>query len=95
MHNYNPPHKYSLRTRMGNWSEEWDLEETKYRCADLDARSTSEGNTREYLMSMKSSTSSPGATRAYPIPLTQASLTHSKDNFRKFGDHVMFFNGKV
>jgi hypothetical protein len=29
MHNYNPPSKYSLRTRMGNWSEEWDLEETK------------------------------------------------------------------
>jgi hypothetical protein len=29
MHNYNPPTKYSLRTRMGNWSEEWDLEETK------------------------------------------------------------------
>jgi len=30
MHNYNPPHKYSLNTRMGNWSEEWDLQETKY-----------------------------------------------------------------
>jgi hypothetical protein len=29
MHNYNPPHKYSQRTRMGNWSEEWDLEEAK------------------------------------------------------------------
>jgi hypothetical protein len=29
MHNYNPPTKYRLRTRMGNWSEEWDLEETK------------------------------------------------------------------
>ncbi len=30
MHNYNPPHKYALNTRMGNWSEEWDLEEAKY-----------------------------------------------------------------
>lgn len=29
MHNYNPVNKYSVRTRMGNWSEEWDLEETK------------------------------------------------------------------
>ena len=29
MHHYNPPSKYSLNTRMGNWSEEWDLEETK------------------------------------------------------------------
>lgn len=29
MHNYDPPHKYGLTTRMGNWSEEWDLEETK------------------------------------------------------------------
>ena len=29
MHNYNPPSKYGLRTRMGNWSEEWDLEEAK------------------------------------------------------------------
>lgn len=29
MHNFNPPHKYSHRTRMGNWSEEWDLEENK------------------------------------------------------------------
>jgi len=29
MHNYNPPNKYSLQTRMGNWSEEWDLEEVK------------------------------------------------------------------
>lgn len=29
MHNYNPPNKYSMRTRIGNWSEEWDLEETK------------------------------------------------------------------
>jgi hypothetical protein len=27
--------------------------------------------------------------------LLQASLTYSKDNFRKFGDHVMLFNGKI
>lgn len=30
MHNYNPPNKYSHTTRMGNWSEEWELEEVKY-----------------------------------------------------------------
>lgn len=29
MHNYNPPNKYSHKTRMGNWSEEWELEEVK------------------------------------------------------------------
>ena len=29
MHSYNPPNKYGLQTRMGNWSEEWDLEEVK------------------------------------------------------------------
>lgn len=42
MHNYNPINKYSMRTRMGNWSEEWDLEETKYRvCLYLGAKSIS------------------------------------------------------
>jgi len=30
MHNYNPINKYGIKTRIGNWSEEWDLEETKY-----------------------------------------------------------------
>lgn len=29
MHNYTPPIKYSHKTRMGNWSEEWELEEVK------------------------------------------------------------------
>lgn len=24
-----PPMKYSYRTRIGNWSEEWDLDEIK------------------------------------------------------------------
>ncbi len=24
-----PPSKYSYRTRIGNWSEEWDLDEIK------------------------------------------------------------------
>ena len=26
----NGPMKYSFKTRLGNWSEEWELEETKY-----------------------------------------------------------------
>lgn len=30
MHNYIVPNKYKFETRMGNWSEEWELEETKY-----------------------------------------------------------------
>lgn len=25
----NPPSKYSYKTRIGNWSEEWELDETK------------------------------------------------------------------
>ena len=48
MHNYNPPSKYSLRTRMGNWSEEWDLEETKYLTPHLDARNTCGERTKAY-----------------------------------------------
>lgn len=27
--NDEPPSKYSYRTRIGNWSEEWDLDEIK------------------------------------------------------------------
>ena len=30
MHNYSVPSKYHYKTRIGNWSEEWELEETKY-----------------------------------------------------------------
>ena len=26
----NGPMKYSFKTRLGNWSEEWELEEVKY-----------------------------------------------------------------
>lgn len=29
MHNLDPPMKYKHKTRIGNWSEEWELEETK------------------------------------------------------------------
>lgn len=29
MHNYIVPNKYKFQTRIGNWSEEWELEETK------------------------------------------------------------------
>ena len=28
--NNSVPMKYSYKTRIGNWSEEWELEETKY-----------------------------------------------------------------
>ena len=30
MHNYNVDRKYLFNTRIGNWSEEWDLDEFKY-----------------------------------------------------------------
>jgi hypothetical protein len=30
MHNYQVPSKYKHVTRIGNWSEEWELEETRY-----------------------------------------------------------------
>lgn len=49
MHNYRPPNKYGMRTRMGNWSEEWDLEETKYTPQYPGARSTSARRTTESL----------------------------------------------
>lgn len=39
MHNYNPVNKYSKKTRMGNWSEEWDLEEVKYSVVNSGAKS--------------------------------------------------------
>jgi len=29
MHNYTVPSKYRHQTRVGNWSEEWELEETR------------------------------------------------------------------
>jgi hypothetical protein len=40
MHNYITPIKYSYRTRMGNWSEEWELEEVKYSMVNAGARTT-------------------------------------------------------
>jgi hypothetical protein len=46
-------------------------------------------------MSAKKSVSLPRAISAYFLGLLQASLTYSKDGSRKFGDHVMLFNGKV
>jgi len=30
MHNYVIPNRYLNKTRIGNWSEEWELEATKY-----------------------------------------------------------------
>ena len=29
MHNYIIPNRYKFSTRVGNWSEEWELEEVK------------------------------------------------------------------
>lgn len=29
MHNYTVPSKYKYNTRIGNWSEEWELEKTR------------------------------------------------------------------
>lgn len=33
--------------------------------------------------------------KAYLFILLKASLTFNKDGYRRFGDHVMLFNGKV
>lgn len=30
MHNFVVPHRYKYQTRIGNWSEEWELEDVKY-----------------------------------------------------------------
>jgi hypothetical protein len=35
------------------------------------------------------------AFKVYLFVLYQASLTFNKDGYRRFGDHVMLFNGKV
>lgn len=64
MHNYNPPHKYSLRTRIGNWSEEWDLQENKYLTFDSAVKSISAENKMAYQTSIKNNKYSPKATRA-------------------------------
>lgn len=64
MHNYNPPHKYSLRTRIGNWSEEWDLQENKYLTFDSAVKSISAENKMVYQTSIKNNKYSPKATRA-------------------------------
>ena len=29
MHNFIIPNRYKFQTRIGNWNEEWELEETK------------------------------------------------------------------
>ena len=63
MHNYNPPHKYSLKTRIGNWSEEWDLQENKYLPFDSAVKSISAGNRMAYQTSIKNNKYSPKATR--------------------------------
>lgn len=64
MHNYNPPSKYSLRTRMGNWSEEWDLEETKYQFNYPDARNIFAESIKASPMCPNENRSSQRATKA-------------------------------
>ena len=58
MHNYNPINKYSKQTRMGNWSEEWDLEEVKYGFHNLGAKSIFAKNKMEPPKSPKNNESS-------------------------------------
>lgn len=65
MHNFNPPNKYSLRTRMGNWSEEWDLEEAKYFLNHSDAKNTSGKRTKESPKSIRKNSFSPKVIKVY------------------------------
>ena len=61
----------------------------------LDVRNTSEGRMMESQMSIKNNLFSPKVIRVYLSIIIKASITYSKDGFRKFGDHVMLFNGKI
>lgn len=78
MHNYQVPTKYHHKTRLGNWSEEWELEETKM---------------KDYLKKKDhlSLESNKKDLKLYHS-LQQASLTYSHDGFLHFGDHVMIRN---
>jgi len=73
-----PPTKYHHKTRLGNWSEEQELEETKLK--DFLKRKE-EGNLYSTKLQQKLDKS-----------LLKVSLTYSKDGLVHFGDHIMLLN---
>jgi len=73
-----PPMKYNHKTRLGNWSEELELEETKLK--DFLKNKTA-GNLPSTQLQQKIDKS-----------LLRASLTFSKDGLVHFGDHLMLLN---
>mmetsp|Transcript_19379 Transcript_19379/g.16597 ORF Transcript_19379/g.16597 Transcript_19379/m.16597 type:complete len:128 (-) Transcript_19379:1105-1488(-) len=73
--------KYSHKTRIGNWSEEWELEETKLK----DFLKSKDGkNLQSAKLQSKLDQS-----------LIRASLTYSKDGYLHFGDRIMCLNKKT
>jgi len=72
------PMKYSHKTRLGNWSEELELEETKL---------------KDFLKNKQSGKlQSTQLQQKIDKALLRASLTFSKDGLVHFGDHVMLLN---
>jgi len=73
-----PPMKYTHKTRLGNWSEELELEETKV---------------KDFLRNKASGTlPSTQLQQKIDRSLLRASLTFSKDGLVHFGDHLMLLN---
>ncbi|KRX04879.1 MIR motif [Pseudocohnilembus persalinus] len=81
MHNYTVPSKFKHQTRLGNWSEEWELEETKM---------------KDYLKAKEQTVlGTVSRERKLQLSLQKASLTYSKSGIVTFGDHIMLANEKT
>jgi len=73
-----PPTKYHHKTRLGNWSEEQELEESKL---------------KDFLKNKEKGTlQSTKLQQKIDISLLKASLTFSKDGVVHYGDHLMLLN---
>jgi hypothetical protein len=76
-----PPTKYSHKTRIGNWSEEQELEETKL---------------KDFLkLKDSSSLQSNKLQGKIDQSMVKASLSYPKDGLLHFGHHIMLFNEKT
>jgi len=73
-----PPMKYHHKTRLGNWSEEQELEESKLK--DF-LKNKEKGSLQSSKLQQKIDTS-----------LLKASLTFSNDGLVHYGDHLMLLN---
>ncbi|CAD8178022.1 unnamed protein product [Paramecium octaurelia] len=81
MHNYNVDHKYKFQTRIGNWFEEWELDETKKK--DY-LKNRQNGQLASIVKDTKTNFS-----------LRLASLSFPQDDYIHFGFHLMLQNLKT